>query len=65
MRMTDNEGRSVYYNIVVKDGQPRAVIKAIGDHRILGRDKQRTKSRTFAQPWQAEQWLRRHGYAAD
>ena len=65
MRMINDQGQRVYYNIVTKHGKDRAVILAIGDNMIIGRDKQKTKSRTFRTQDKAEQWLKRHGYKVD
>lgn len=62
MKLTNAEGQSVYYNIVTKHGLERHVILAASGQKITGRDKQRTRSRTFAQGHQAEAWLQRNGY---
>lgn len=64
MRMTNGTG-SVYYNIVEKRGKLRYIVLGIGNTTIQGRDKQRSKSRTFTQQHQAEAWLRRNGYRPD
>ena len=62
MKLTNAEGMSVYYNIVTKRGQERHIVLAASGQKITGRDRQRTKSRTFTQGHQAEAWLKRHGY---
>lgn len=63
MKMQNNEG-AIYYNIVTKNGKTRYIILAASGQLITGRDKQRTKSRTFTQEHQAEKWLTAHGYTA-
>lgn len=62
MKLTNDEGLSVYYNIVTKRGQERFIVLAASGQKITGRDRQRTKSRTFTQEHQAETWLKNHGY---
>lgn len=62
MKLTNPEGQSVYYNIVTKHGLERHVILAASGQKIIGRDKQKTRSRTFAQEHQALTWLWRNGY---
>lgn len=64
MRMENKAGEAVYYNIVEKDGRIRYIVKAISGQAITGRDRQKLKSRTFAQEHQAEAWLRRQGYTS-
>lgn len=64
MKLTNERGESVYYNCVVKHGLDRYVILAASGQKITGRDKQRTRSRTFAKQHQAEAWLERNGYNA-
>lgn len=64
MRMVNEQGQAVYYNVVDKHDRVRYVIKAISGQFILGRDRERRQSRTFAQEHQAEAWLRRNGYHA-
>ena len=55
-------GEALYYNLVEKNGKIQYVLKGIGSTLILGRDKQKKKSRIFTQEAQAEQYLRRHGF---
>lgn len=59
MRMQNAEGQAVYYNVVEKHKKIRYQIQAASGQTITGRDKQKLKSRTFAQEHQAEAWLRR------
>ena len=65
MRMANEQGQRVYYNCVEKHGKIRYVVKAIGGHKLRGRDKQLTSSRTFRTQDKAEAWLHRNGYRAD
>ncbi len=62
MKLVNEAGESVYYNCVTKHGMTRYVIQAASGQNISGRDRQKRKSRTFAQEHQAESWLRRNGY---
>lgn len=62
MRMTNDQGEVVYYNIVEKQGKIRYIILAASGQIIRGRDGQKLKSRTFTQHHQAEAWLKRMGY---
>lgn len=62
MRMVNELGQAIYYNDVMKRGQLRFVVKAASGQFILGRDREKLRSRTFAQEHQAEAWLRRNGY---
>lgn len=59
----DIEGRTVYYNVVTKRGEIRHVIQG-KNCIIFGRDRQKLKSRTFAQEHQARAYLRNHGFVA-
>ena len=61
-RMENAKGESLYYNVVEKNGKVQYVLKGIGSTLILGRDKQKKKSRIFTQEAQVEQYLRRHGF---
>lgn len=63
-------GEAVYYNIVSKgrkgdDNKIRYVIKGIGETMVLGRDRQKKKSRIFSQQAQAERYLRLHGFVSE
>lgn len=62
MKMRNEEGQAVYYNCVEKHGCHRFVILAASGQDILGRDRQKRKSRTFTHQHQAEAWLKRNGY---
>ena len=57
MRMKNAAGRAIYINAVEKRGKVVFVVKAIGDNRIMSRDK--------AQEHQAWAWVERNGYKAD
>lgn len=65
MHMINAKDEAVYYNMVTKNGKDQFVIKGIGSTVILGRDRQRRKSRSFTQQHQAEQYLARHGFHPD
>ena len=62
MRMANDRGEVIYYNVVTKHDRVRYQIQAASGQAIVGRDRQKRKSRTFAQEHQAEAWLRRMGY---
>lgn len=62
MKMINPKGEAVYYNIVTKGGKDQFVVKGIGDTMIIGRDRQKKKSRIFTQEAQAEGYLNRHGF---
>lgn len=64
MKMMNEAGQAVYYNPAEKHGKLRYVVLAASGQTIQGRDRQKRKSRTFAQEHQAEAWLRRNGYRA-
>lgn len=64
MRMVNEQGQAVYYNDVVKHGRLRFVVKAASGQFILGRDREKLRSRTFTQEHQAKAWLKRNGYHA-
>lgn len=64
MTMINEHGQKVYYNVVEKHERIRYVVKAVSGQAILGRDRQKRGSRTFAQEHQAEAWLKRNGYRA-
>ena len=64
MKLVNRQGEAIYYNVVTKHGKPRYVIQAASGQVIRGRDRQKRKSRTFAQEHQVEAWMRRHGYEA-
>lgn len=62
MKMVNEKGEALYYNVVEKAGRVQYVMKGIGDTVILGRDRQKRKSRIFTQQAQAEAFLRRNGF---
>lgn len=62
MRMVNNQGQAVYYNVVEKRGQLRYVVAAVDGQMLPGRDRQKLKSRSFVQERQAEAFLKRLGY---
>lgn len=64
MRMANQKGEEIYYNPVFKNGKDQWIIKGIGSTVVLGRDRQKRKSRTFTQEAQAEAYLKRHGFRA-
>lgn len=64
MKMINAKGEALYYNPAVKNGKDVWVLQGIGGTVILGRDRQRRKSRVFTQEAQAEAYLKRHGFEA-
>lgn len=64
MRMVNGQGQAIYYNVVDKHDKIRYVVKAVSGQVILGRDREKLRSRTFSQEHQAEAWLKRNGYHA-
>lgn len=62
MKLANAKGEMVYYNLVEKRGKIQWVVKGIGDTVVLGRDRQKKKSRTFTQEAQAEAFLTRNGF---
>ena len=62
MRMENDRGEAIYYNVVIKHDKVRYQVQAASGQAIAGRDRQKRKSRSFAQEHQAEAWLRRMGY---
>ena len=62
MKMVNGRGEAVYYNVVEKAGKLQFVVKGIGDTMVIGRDRQKKKSRIFTQEAQAEAYLDRHGF---
>ena len=61
MKLINRSGEAVYYNCVMKHDKVRYQIQAASGQVITGRDRQKRKSRTFAQEHQAAAWLRRNG----
>lgn len=62
MKLVNDKGEAVYYNPVMKNGKDQWIIKCIGSTMIVGRDRQKLKSRTFTQERQAEAYLKRNGF---
>ena len=57
-KLANAKGEMVYFNLVQKNGKLQWVIKGIGDTVVLGRDRQKKKSRTFTQEAQADAYLK-------
>lgn len=53
MKGINEQGQAVYYNVVTKHGKVRYQIQAASGQTLQGRDRQKRKSRTFAQEHQA------------
>ena len=62
MRMKNDNGEELYFNDVKKNGKNVYVLKGIGNTLIIGRDRQKKKSRIFTQEAQVERYLKRHGF---
>lgn len=62
MKMVNGKGEAIYYNPVEKGRNLVFVVKGIGDTVILGRDRQKKKSRIFTQEAQAAKFLERNGF---
>jgi len=61
-RLENDQGGAVYFNPIVKHGKDAWVVKGIGDTVVIGRDRQKKRSRIFTQYAQAEAYLKRHGF---
>ena len=61
-KLSNEQGQAVYFNTVVKEGRERHIVMAASGQTLPGRDRQKLKSRTFAQYHQAEAFLKRLGY---
>ena len=55
-------GEAVYFNPIRKNGKDAWIIQGIGSTVVIGRDRQKKKSRIFTQEAQAEAYLKRHGF---
>lgn len=55
-------GEAVYFNPITKRGKDVWIIQGIGSTVVIGRDRQKLKSRTFTQYAQADAYLKRHGF---
>lgn len=62
MKLFNLQGQAVYFNNVTKHGRERWQIQAASGQTLPGRDRQRLKSRTFAQIAQAKRYLEKQGY---
>ncbi len=62
MKMANDKGESVYYNPITKNGKDYWLVAGIGDTKVIGRDRQKRKSRLFTQEPQARAYLARHGF---
>ena len=62
MKMVNDVGQGIYYNVVEKHGRIRYIVLSADGQPITGRDRQKRQSRTFAQEHQAEAYLKRLGY---
>lgn len=62
MKMANDKGEAVYYNPITKNGKDYWLIAGIGDTKVIGRDRQKRKSRLFTQEPQARAYLARHGF---
>lgn len=58
-------GEAVYFNPVVKAGKDVWLIQGIGGTLVIGRDRQKRKSRVFTQYPQAERYLKAHGFETE
>ena len=66
MKMINKKsGEAVYFNPVTKNGKEGWLIQGIGGTLVIGRDRQKHKSRIFAQYAQAEAYLARHGFESE
>lgn len=61
MKMVNAKGEAVYFNRAWKHGKETWVVQGIGETLVIGRDRQKRRSRTFTQLPQAEKYLRSHG----
>lgn len=61
-RLENGQGGAVYFNPITKRGKDAWVVKGIGDTLVIGRDRQKKRSRIFTQYAQAEAYLQRHGF---
>ena len=66
MKMINKKsGEAVYFNPIRKNGKDAWIIQGIGSTVVIGRDRQRRKSRIFTQYAQAEAYLARHGFESE
>lgn len=62
MKMVNEKGEAVYFNPITKNGKDCWIIQGIGSTVVIGRDRQKRKSRTFTQERQAAAYLDRHDF---
>jgi hypothetical protein len=62
MKMVNAKGEAVYFNRAWKHGKETWVVQGIGETLVIGRDRQKRRSRTFTQLPQAEKYLARMGF---
>lgn len=62
MKMANEKNEQVYFNPITKNGKDCWIIQGIGSTLVIGRDRQKRRSRTFTQQSQAEAYLNRHGF---
>ena len=62
MKMVNEKGEAVYFSPITKNGKDCWIIQGIGSTVVIGRDRQKRKSRTFTQERQAAAYLDRHGF---
>ena len=62
MKMVNDKGEAIYYNYVTKNGKDQVVIQGIGSTKVIGRDRQKLKSRSFTQEHQAELYVKDHWF---
>ncbi len=58
-------GEAVYFNPIAKNGKDCWLVQGIGDTLVIGRDRQKRKSRVFTQEAQAERYLEKHGFEVE
>ncbi len=58
-------GESVYFNPITKNGKDCWLVQGIGDTMVIGRDRQKRKSRIFTREAQADRYLEKHGFEVE
>ena len=62
MKMANDNGEAVYVNWVTKHGKDYLSVQGIGDTKVIGRDRQKRRSRLFEREKDAYAYLSRHGF---
>lgn len=62
MKMKNAKGEEVYFNLIQKNGKDYWLVQGIGSTKVIGRDRQKRKSRSFTRENQAAAYLQRHGF---